>query len=150
MRDFSAVTAAEVAGLFGITVQALDAWRRTGCPCSKEDGRRSFDLGAVIRWRRERDQAMAPPAGLDPALIGDSSGSPALERYRLAKAKSAELDLQLRKGQVIEVVAANRKFQTIARRLREAFETLERKFGREVGEELRLALSSAQKDFERE
>ena len=147
VRDFSDLTAREVAHIFSVTVQAVDAWRRTGCPVTKIDGRLQFDLPAVISWRRERDMANTAAIGGDPLLAGSVSGSPALERYRTEKAKLAALDYKHRRGQLIDKNTLNRKWRAVGARLRAALESIERKFGREVGDAIREAIESVSRDL---
>lgn len=140
-RRFDDCSAREVAFLFDVTVQAIDSWIRTGCPAPKDSGHRVFDLKQVIAWRRARDEANARPRtpdGEDPLMLAGSS--PALERYRMAKAKMAEFDLQQKRGHLVEKHAITTQFRAAAATLRAAFETLERRHGREVGDSLRDVL----------
>ena len=64
---------------------------------SNKDGK-TYCLAGVVEWllSRERDSATA-----EHAMQG--SDSPALERYRMARAEAAELDLWIKKGSLIEL-----------------------------------------------
>ena len=79
--DFQQCSAAEVGRVFGVSRQAVCAWK--GCP-RNSDG--SFDLAHVIQWKLEslteqlRARAPEPP-------------STSLERYREARARRAELEV---------------------------------------------------------
>ena len=91
----------EVAEFFGLSINTVQSWAKQGMP----GGRGSYRLDLIAQWLRKDgpwqrwDKTTTGPND-DPLLDGDS---PALERYRLAKAKHAELDLDLRRGELIEV-----------------------------------------------
>ena len=81
ISDFGRCSAAEVGRVFAVSRQAVCAWK--GCP-RNSDG--SYNLTDVIQWRVEslteqlRSRAPEPP-------------STALERYREARARRAELEV---------------------------------------------------------
>ena len=81
ISDFGRCSAAEVGRVFGVSRQAVCAWK--GCP-RNSDG--SYNLTDVIQWKLEglteqlRSRAPEPP-------------STALERYREARARRAELEV---------------------------------------------------------
>ena len=88
-------TQAAVAAVFGVERSTVGAWVQKGMP--GKQGR--FDLVAIACWYRLDGPGAAPVD--DPLLqVGDS---PALERYRSARAKSAELDLALRKKELVDL-----------------------------------------------
>ena len=70
---------------------------------------------------RRADQFLEP--------LQDGGDSPALERYRLAKAKLAELDLHLRKNDLIERDKAKEIFLRWAVLVRRMGERLSKRFG---------------------
>jgi len=76
-------TLAEAAGLLGIHVRTVAGWLSSGCPGRTPEG---IDIDQVEAWRNQRY------AENDPLLTGPTS--PALERYRLARAQREELLLQ--------------------------------------------------------
>jgi len=103
------LTVPEAARLLGCSVQNV---RITHLPKLSGDdvitGRpvrvRFAALVESIVARRVAEAIRQQPQPADPLLVeGDSPG---LERYRMAKAKHAELDLELRRGTLIEVGAA--------------------------------------------
>jgi hypothetical protein len=73
------------------------------------------------------------------------SDSPALERYRTAKAELIELDLSERRGELIPRDEIHNLFTRMGSRLRQAGETLQRKFGAESQEILNDALDDIAK-----
>ncbi|MDD5037052.1 MAG: hypothetical protein PHE55_20185 [Methylococcaceae bacterium] len=102
-------TQAEVAAFFGVSTHTVDAWRRTS-PVALPGERGQYDLKACFEWwliygpgRRGKGR---PPKGAgdeyDPLMDVDED-TPALERWRLARAQSAEMDLAERRGQIISV-----------------------------------------------
>jgi len=146
-RPFDDLTAREIATLYGVTVQALDGWRRTGCPSGKKNGRLQFNLAAVIQWRRARDRSNAAPDGEDPFMSPSAGDSPALEDYRGWKAKLAELDYQRRKGEVLDRADLELQFRLAGSTLARALENLERAHGRAIGDAIRDALSSVMSEL---
>lgn len=80
----------------------------------------------------------------EPMLAGGDS--PALERFRLARARIAELDLQERQGSLIPRDKVHDGLGRLATIIRGAGESLQRQFGREAQDILDEALA----DFDRE
>lgn len=82
----------------------IDQARRYGLPYPTEQ-RAPVDLTAVIRWVHDflaaNAQRLSAPETDDPMLAGASS--PALERYRLARAQREELELAARRGELVDV-----------------------------------------------
>jgi hypothetical protein len=74
--------------------------------------------------------------------------SPALERYREARADHAELDLQERQRDLLPRQAVHEVFGRIASRLRDAGEQLGREHGSEAHEVLSEALDDAGREIE--
>ena len=68
--------------------------------------------------------------------------SPALERYRLAKAKLAELDLHLRKNDLIEVARAKEVFLRWSVLVRRMGERLSKRFGPDAAATVNETLDS--------
>ena len=89
-EQIKSLTCTQVWRLWGVTKQAVSQWaRKDGCP-RNEDG--TFDLAEVIRWREDR-------------VILENEVSPmdaARARIYHAKAEKEELDLQLRKGKLLD------------------------------------------------
>lgn len=80
--ESESLSGAALARLLGVSRSTPGKWSQEGCP-RNQDG--SFSLPAVVQWRVDR------AANTDPMLSGGDS--PATERYRLAKARLAELEL---------------------------------------------------------
>lgn len=107
-------TQADIAGFFGVSTHTVDAWRRTA-PVALPGTRGAYDLKACFDWwlihgpgRRGKGR---PPKGAgdeyDP-LMDVQDDTPALERWRLARAQSAELDLAERQHQIVSVESFQR------------------------------------------
>lgn len=84
---------ADIAKIFGVHPTTVSRWKPAGCPCSP-DGK-IYSAPDVHKWLV--DQATAD-FGKDREPQGDS---PALERYREARAAMAEIDLKEREGELI-------------------------------------------------
>ena len=99
------------------------AWR--GAP-RNQDG--SYDARALIAWRLERDIENSES---DPLMAG--SNSPALERFRSARADREELELAVRREQLIDVEEFLTWWDTeIASPLRKGLDRLQKKHGNDA------------------
>jgi len=83
-------TQAEAARRLKVSRSTIHDWLEKGAP--GEEG--AYSIKALRAWHK----AYTAAGETDPMFAGASS--PALERYRLARAKSAELDLLERQGQL--------------------------------------------------
>ena len=88
------MNATELAAAIGKTRQTIHNWVADGLPRRKD---KLFDLPKVIDWLLERERNAA---AMDSASSNDS---PALERYRDARARMAELDLATKEGDLIRI-----------------------------------------------
>lgn len=108
-----------------------------------------IDLVAVVAWLHTflADNAGILAAGKvdDPLMIGDS---PALERYRAAKAEHAELDLAERKKMLIDRAEIHARLTRIASAHKAFRETLERKLGRDALDWFEQALEVLEREAE--
>ncbi len=133
-------TVREVARFVGVSEQAI----RQGYVDDLGDddvqrGRPLFlRVAAVVELviqRRVADRVRPIPTSGDPLLeVGDS---PALERYRLAKAMTAELDLAERKGELIDVAKCNavlHRWGSILRRAGDRLNRISAESGSVLGE----------------
>jgi hypothetical protein len=75
-------------------------------------------------------------------LLAEGGDSPGLERYRLAKAKLAELDLEMRKGQLIDRGKARDIFGRWAILIRRMGERLGKRFGPDAAATVNETLES--------
>ncbi|NQT37806.1 MAG: hypothetical protein HQ581_09975 [Planctomycetes bacterium] len=108
LRGWVVDTQAEIATFFGVSTHTVDAWRRTA-PVPLPGDRGQYDLKACFEWwlihgpgRRGKGR---PPKGgdeFDP-LMDVQDDTPALERWRLARAMDAELSLGERQKQIVSV-----------------------------------------------
>lgn len=118
---------AEVAEFFGVGPDAVKNWAQQGMPGT----RGSYPLNRIAVWlRTEGPKSKLIQAAEDPLLAeGDSPG---LERYRMAKAKLAELDLESRKNQLIDREKARDIFGRWATLIRRMGERLSKRWGNEA------------------
>jgi hypothetical protein len=86
------------------------------------------------------------PARADPLLIGATS--PALERYRLARASLAELELERARGNLVPRAEIDTALARFAGKLRQAGETLTRDFAEGAAAVLNEAASEAVREWE--
>ncbi len=85
-----------VAAFFGVTLESVDKWCGAGAPWDKQT--RMYDLSMIARWRIARAEHRR---GVEDPLMVGGDNSPALERYRTARAKLAELDLAVKRGELL-------------------------------------------------
>lgn len=136
---------AQVAQVFGVSETTVrKEWVARGMPGEKG----CYPILPIIQWRHDRDVAdkRRPVAvGLedDPMLAGPVS--PALERFREARASIAELDFLKRTGEVIDREQIHEVFSRIAMVLRGAGEKLERDFGGDARGIFDAALDEAER-----
>lgn len=132
-------TLGEVAVDLDLTLDSIKRWRAEGMP--GRSGR--YVLPDVIRWARTEGpwsrhrKEMQPQE--DPLLTGGDE-SDGLERYRLAKAKHAELDYEHRKGELIERQKARDIFGRWAVLIRRMGERLATRYGNDAAEIVNEAL----------
>lgn len=135
----------ELAEAAGISLTGLANWRRAEDFPEQVNG--LWSIWQVGFWRgqkEERDRRPKIPQGFDEdaALAGgDSIG---LERYRMAKASLAELDLAERERIMLPADAVHDGIMVIAQTFRQASETLQRQFGPEAYAILEQACAEAQ------
>jgi phage terminase Nu1 subunit (DNA packaging protein) len=130
-------TQSDVAAVYAVSLPTVHVWVKQGMP-----GRNgAYELPAISQWLRGPGpwRQHAKPETDDPLL--DAGDSPGLERYRLAKAAIAELDLEERRGALIELAkvrAALSRWSTILRRLGER---LAKRFGNDAAVALNETLN---------
>lgn len=91
-----------------------------------------IDLPAVVKWLHDfladNAQRLSAPHTDDPLLAG--SNSPALERYRLARAAREELELAARRGELLDVDELLTWYDAeVAAPIRRSLEALQSQFG---------------------
>ncbi len=113
----------------------------------------AIDLAKLAKWLHDflaehaAALAMARREEGDALLVGPSS--PAMERYRLARAQLAELELQERRGSLLSRAGAHRGMGRISHIIREALRALRRDFGREAAGIIEEALDDANAEINR-
>jgi len=90
---------------------------------------------------------LTPPDGDE--LMASGSDSPALERYRQAKAELAELDLAGKRKQMLSADDARLICETHAEHIRRATRKLKRRYGAAAGEIISEALQAAATELDR-
>lgn len=134
----------ELAEACEISLTGLANWRRSRTFPQPVDG--LWSVYAVGMWRGRKEEAESQPKQRrlppedDPLLAGFDS--PALERYRAAKASLAELDLAEREGTLLPLERTRAFLFTLADTLRHANENLQRQFGPEAMKIITGALDS--------
>lgn len=118
---------------------------------TKKRGRQNFFNGRALidayadRPRRGRQPHARIPPPADAELFSGSD-SPALERFRLARAEQVELDLARQRGQLLPREEVHAWMARLGGTLRATCETLQRQFGRQAAAMIQEALD----DYERE
>jgi hypothetical protein len=122
---------AQTATLLGVSVSQLAnvVLGRLGKDDRRKDGRAELiRTRAAVKAFVEFKTATAPLDGPDD--FNDGEASPNLERWRLARAKMAELDLHLREGRLIDVELLSDRLRGLLDLLKGFGGTLQREFGR--------------------
>lgn len=126
-------TLRDVAAWLDIAPATLKFWEGRGCPGFQN---RRYDVQKIVRWLvRERSLA-SPPKKADPARAPDEDdvllalgSSPALERYREARARIAELQADEAEGTYVNVARMQAGLQRMAAILRDAGDRLQKRHG---------------------
>lgn len=132
----------DVATFCGVSLDTVKSWAKQSMP-----GRPgAYDLSAIVRWLRTAGpwRQHSKPESEDPLLGAAEGDSPGLERYRLAKAAIAELDLEERIGSLLsrdKARAALNRWASIVRRLGER---LGKRFGPDAARSVNDALIECQ------
>jgi transcriptional regulator with XRE-family HTH domain len=116
----------EVAQFFGVSIDTIKNWAKQQMPGTPK----AYRLDKIAIWLRTEGPGSSKFKEDDPLLTeGDSPG---LERYRMAKAKLAELDLESRKNQLIDREKARDIFGRWATLIRRMGERLSKRWGNEA------------------
>ena len=132
-----------------VSRQTVHGWLKKPDFPQAVDG--AFSVRLVSEWRLLRDQELerkrAGPAPVDPnsddPLLnsGDSIG---LERYRMAKAQLAEMDLAEREKVMLNAEAVHDGLAVISQTFRQACEELQRRFGGDAHAIIEQAITEAE------
>lgn len=148
------ITPQALAAVFGVSYQqihrCLPKLPAESVRPSKKRGQPSWVYGpAFVEFWVERALRRRPAPGEngDPLLAGGAGSSPALERYREARADLAHLELQERKKDLLPREKVHEVFTRIGSRLRDAGEQLEREHGSEAHQVIDEALDDAEREM---
>ena len=150
-RQLGWFTRKEAAAFVGVREPNFDQNIRAYLPADavqRGDRRRVWIWGpAIIALLTEREREKAKSASSngdgDPLMV-DGSDSPALERYRLARARIEELNYETRRGKYIPVDQLQQGWHAMANILRDAVARLRRQYGNEAGDLIDEALDDAE------
>jgi len=152
--DANWFTAAQVAAFLGVSQEYFRRDLRPFLPAEhihevkRGKAKRVWFYGpGVVQLRVQKavDDALRATDG-DPLLAGGST--PALERYRLARAKIEELKLERELGRWIERSVIHQGLAGIAAKIRAAGERLQKRFGPEAQNIIDEALDEAAREIE--
>lgn len=139
MRALQGLLQTPAAYLLGVSARKLRDY--ADAPRLDND---TYDAKALVAWWTGRAAGSADP---DPLLAGGMS--PALERYRLARASREELELDARRRVLLPREGVHHGLAAIARIIRGCGERLQRQCGREALEILNESLDDAQREIDR-
>ncbi|WP_298865015.1 hypothetical protein [uncultured Gimesia sp.] len=121
-NEFIASTHAECARFFNVSTKTIQIWLGEGCP-----GKRgAYPLNEMVQWVKNNRWCKSS----DPLLAGGDSDN--LERYRGVKADLAELDLDERKGTLIDPDLVRDAYVQSLRFIRDAAEQIDRQYGNDA------------------
>lgn len=124
-------SSAAVARWFDCHSRTVEGWAARGCPGMQP---RRYDVREICRWlyrewqRRNPRVAKAGDTTEDELMLAAGS-SPALERYREARARIAELQADEAEGSYLHAEKMQACLQRMAAILREAGDKLQKRFG---------------------
>ena len=88
----------QVSEFFGVSVNTVMNWAKQGMPGQ----RGTYRLDLIAHWLRSDGPWQRYEKTENDPLLTDGSDSPALEQYRIWKARHAELDYKERCGDLVE------------------------------------------------
>ncbi len=115
----------------GVARTTVQAWQADPEFPGQMDGG-GFDVFEVGKWKGAKEEAKKPRLSGDEDPLLASGDSPGLERYRMAKAQMAELDLGLRQGQLLPVEMLDVGLTALTDAYRRGIETAQRLYGSEI------------------
>jgi len=120
--DFGTTSKEIVSRFFGVNPGTVSVWLAEGCPGSP--GR--YPLDEILQWVKHNRWCQSS----DPLLAGGDSAN--LERYRGVKADLAELDLQERRGMLVDQDTVKPVFLQSLGFISSAIEQLDRQYGNDA------------------
>ena len=146
------LTRQDMGRLFNVRPEHFDKSYREFVPQDlivKSDRRVLFKphaVKAIVDALLEAEREKFADAGGDPLLAGGDS--PGLERYRLAKAELAELDVAERQKQVVNVKDVEQIIGIVAARIRSLGDRMVKRFGKDARKMIDRSLDDAQKEID--
>jgi phage terminase Nu1 subunit (DNA packaging protein) len=114
---FNELNGIQLGQAIGKDRRTVTRWTKAGMPRNKD---KTYCLPKVVEWLLEREKESALS---DQAMAG-AGDSPALERYRLARAAMAEMDLKIKEGELIHVNEVHRAWALRVAEVAAGLETL--------------------------
>lgn len=108
-REHAVSSQADVASFFGVSLHTVHTWRKMSPPLPGKGGSNNrlgaYDLKACFDWYILHGPGRRKGRVSDEydAMMDVDVDTPSLERWRLARAQAAELDLAERLGQIVSV-----------------------------------------------
>jgi phage terminase Nu1 subunit (DNA packaging protein) len=140
--DEKGVTGTRLAEIFGVNRKTIRRWDVDGMPRPADLRRDGYDLPARIQWRiaeleaKHAAELEEANSVSDRLFFNNGGSSPALERYRNARAKMAELQLKEKLQNVIRRDLVHDGFGIIFGQLRAASQRLRDRHGAKAGKVL--------------
>lgn len=140
--EWTARNQSDVAEFFGVALNTVIGWKKMGMPGTR--GR--WPLDEIAQWLRT-DGPWRPwgKGESDDDLLTSGGSSPALERYRAARAAQAELDYARDVGQVISRETVAELLRSWSDILRRAGERLVSRHGNEAKRVLDDAIAGCER-----
>jgi hypothetical protein len=134
-------TQTAVAAVFGLSTSAIQKWE---CP-RNQDG--SYNIPAVINWRVDSECEKRMPPDFDPDVA--TADTPAAERLRIIKGDILELDLGVKRKQLMARDDVREIMRTLCGLIRNATESLQREYGNDAADIIRDAINELEPEMER-
>lgn len=136
----------DLASALAVDQGTITQWVRMGLRREKAGKNRwRYCIPCAAKFARDRAQAAAKdPLPIDDELIAMGGDSPALERYRLAKAKLAEMDIEQRRNALVPRDRIRSGLGRFAQILRQLGERLGQRYGPEATASVNDALDDCQ------
>lgn len=119
--NWIATSLSQVARFFGVSTKTISHWKNRGMPAVPK----AYNLSEIAAWRLqyEREQSRRQ---VDEALLKADSQSPALERFRAARAALSEIELAERQEELLPLSLIQPFHNQLAHYIREAGEIMKR------------------------
>jgi len=143
-KEWIGRTLGDVATVYGVSVPTVKGWRASGMP--GQPGR--YPLADISRWLRAEGPWRPRIAADGDELLVSGSDSPALERYRQAKAELSELELARQRKDVMPLEDVRRVCETYGSHIKRATRTLRRRYDNGAADVILDALDRAHRELD--